>query len=83
MTYSRLARHLTDPTTKTVETQRRDEGEWDKQVIDRADRQCEWVAGGARCTTKTGLKARSFKPGSKKPEDGSALCPKHFDLKET
>jgi hypothetical protein len=71
-----VSAQIGDPTAKTVETHRRDEGEWEKQVIDRADRRCEAVEAGNRCPNTQNLKAVAY--GSKRRvEDGAALCPKH------
>jgi hypothetical protein len=72
-----------DPTVKTVETKRPVDADWEKAVIAQAGGTCEYVSNGTRCTTKAGVRARSWKPGSKDPSDGTALCPSHWDPKET
>jgi hypothetical protein len=83
MTYSRLARHLTDPTAKTVETTRQPDPAWKKAVLEANGNRCSWVENGYQCghtTANGGLEPKSF--GSMKPSDCIVLCPKHLDVSE-
>jgi hypothetical protein len=64
---------------KTVEVTRPDD-QWRKAVLENADKQCEAVDNGYRCSTTTDLEAIHLKPGTRRPEEGAALCPKHKDL---
>jgi hypothetical protein len=68
-----------DAIAKTVETITPDE-QWRKAVLDNADKQCEAIDNGYRCSTITDLEAIPLKPGTRRPEEGAALCPKHKDL---
>jgi hypothetical protein len=54
---------------------------WREAVIANAGGQCENIDNGYRCgsTNKQYMKAVSFRPGSKDPKDGVALCPSHAD----
>lgn len=76
----RLVPVAPDPTSKTVETKRPDDDPaWTKAVIAQADGTCEYVHAGERCTGKTDLKAYAPRP-TKRPEEGAALCPSHYDM---
>lgn len=54
---------------------------WKDAVIANAGGQCENVDKGYRCSNsnKSTMRAVSFRPGSKDPKDGAALCPSHAD----
>lgn len=66
-----------DAVAKTVHTQAKPDPVWEQAVLRNANGICEHVDHGNRCPVAKGLKAVSFKPGSKDPAHGAALCPHH------
>jgi hypothetical protein len=58
---------LWDVVAKTVHTEKPDE-QWRKAVLDNADKQCEAIDNGYRCSTITDLEAIPLKPGTRRPE---------------